>query len=405
VILHTDCRYFDNSKPCPSHKETGVSCGACTIYDPITQRVVIVKLGAAGDVLRTTCILDPLRAAFPSCHVTWITRSDAAGLLRQNPAIDRVLEVESNYLEVILTESFDLAIGPDADPLSASIVSLVQATEKRGFCGDRRGGVTPMNEAGLAWLRMGVNDRLKRENRDTYGTWLYRICDFTGAVAPPSFAISNRARRRAELFLSSNTSGYSRRVIINTGASTRWSEKRWKLRHYVALEKLIAASEPSTALILIGGPAEEADNRELLAEAPGFIDGRTDSSFEDVAALIAACDWILTPDSLAYHLACAVATPAVCLVGPTAPWELDRYGRNVVLHDDRACIACYRTTCMLEETCMDSLTAGKVWSAIVSVIDGTADKLCFNPEVIGVHATTTALHTLSRTPPGTEARW
>ena len=39
-------------------------------------------------------------------------------------------------------EEFDLALGPDADPLSAAIMLLAHARDKRGFVSDRRGGVT-----------------------------------------------------------------------------------------------------------------------------------------------------------------------------------------------------------------------------------------------------------------------
>jgi len=83
-----------------------------------------------------------------------------------------------------------------------------------------------------------------------------------------------------------------------------------------------------------------------------------------LAALIAACDWILTADSLGYHLACAVGTPAVCLVGPTSPWELDRYGNNRILHSQLDCIACYRSTCPFGTTCMDVLRPAMIWPVV-----------------------------------------
>jgi ADP-heptose:LPS heptosyltransferase len=154
--------------------------------------------------------------------------------------------------------------------------------------------------------------------------------------------------------------------------------------HYLALLGLILRDEPDASVILIGGPLERDLNAQLLNADPRFIDGGTHSSVGYVAALLAAADWVLTPDSLCYHLATAVGTPAVCLVGPTAPWELDRYDANLVLHDDRDCIACYRATCPLSETCMDSLSAGHVWSAIQQSIDYSADQFQMRSAVLAL---------------------
>jgi tetratricopeptide (TPR) repeat protein len=87
------------------------------VYDPIHERILIVKLGATGDVLRTTSCLPPLKARYPRSHITWVTRSSSRAGLAGNPAIDRVLTVDGNYLEFLMAEEFDLAIGPDADLL------------------------------------------------------------------------------------------------------------------------------------------------------------------------------------------------------------------------------------------------------------------------------------------------
>ena len=152
-----------------------------------------------------------------------------------------------------------------------------------------------------------------------------------------------------------NGSSLFARVCFNTGAGGRWEEKRWKSRHYRDLAVLIRARAPQAAIVLVGGPSQAELNAALLASGVGFIDGGTSNSIDLFSALVAASDIILTPDSLGYHVACAVSTPAVCLVGPTSPWELDLYGTNQVLYADLPCIACYRARCPYDRTCMDAL--------------------------------------------------
>jgi ADP-heptose:LPS heptosyltransferase len=364
MTIHTDCRRYRASVPCACHKRTGASCGSCDEYAPADERILIVKLDAMGDVLRTTACLEPLKRQHPRSHVTWITRAAAAPLLADNPHVDRVLTVESNYLEFVHAEQFDLALGPDADPLSAAIMTLAHAGEKRGFVSDRRGGVVPLNAAAEAWWRMGLDDGVKRRNRRTYGQWLYDICELQPPIARPWFEPSDASRRAAERIFAEAPAGAGARVCFNTGAGPRWAEKRWKLRHYVDLARLVRDSWPAATIAVVGGPHEKDFNAALLASDAGVIDAGTDRSIDSFAGVIAASDWVLTSDSLGYHLACAVSTPAVCVVGPTAPWELDGYDTNRVLHAGLDCIACYLPTCPLATTCMDVLTAEDVWRGI-----------------------------------------
>jgi ADP-heptose:LPS heptosyltransferase len=92
-----------------------------------------VKLGALGDVLRTIACLEPLKKRYPNRHVTWVTRGSAAPLLDRAPGVDLILSVDSNYVELLLSEHFDLVIAPDADSLSGSIAALARSDAKIGL--------------------------------------------------------------------------------------------------------------------------------------------------------------------------------------------------------------------------------------------------------------------------------
>jgi ADP-heptose:LPS heptosyltransferase len=362
--VHTDCRHYRVSEPCAPHKQTRVTCAECRRHDPIAERVLIVKLGALGDVLRTTSCLPPLKSLYPRSHVTWVTRANAAPLLFRNPAVDRVLSVDSNYLEYLLVEDFDLVIAPDADPLSASIAGIAHAPTKKGFVTDGRGGVKPLSDAATHWWQMGLNDDLKQRNRRTYGEWLYAICDLPLPIARPYLFVAPEALTRASQQLQAQAPRSAIRICFNTGASGRWREKRWKACHYQSLAQRITAAVPAAAIVLVGGPEEHAFNRELLLSGTPFIDGGTDNSLEEFAAILAACAWTVTPDSLGYHVACAVGTRAVCLVGPTSPWEIDLFAANRVIYSPFDCIGCYLATCPMPRTCMDALMPETVWASV-----------------------------------------
>src|SRR5207249_851233 len=64
--LKFDCRFFRGDIPCSPHKEHGVHCvdadgNSCPYYDPTTKRFLVTKLGAIGDVIRTTPLLHKLK--------------------------------------------------------------------------------------------------------------------------------------------------------------------------------------------------------------------------------------------------------------------------------------------------------------------------------------------------------
>jgi heptosyltransferase-2 len=74
-LVKTDCRFFRGDIPCKPHKAHGVHCADCPYYEPIKERILIIKLGAIGDVIRTTPLLRKLREVYPQSQIWWITRS------------------------------------------------------------------------------------------------------------------------------------------------------------------------------------------------------------------------------------------------------------------------------------------------------------------------------------------
>ena len=123
--LKTDCRQFKSDRPCAPHKRTGVTCPTCTEYDPVQTRVLVVKLAALGDVLRTTALLPAIHAAFPGCHVTWITAPGAVSLMRpQRPGRrDVVGPRRRDGGAAVGARASTSVLCPDADPEAAMLAA------------------------------------------------------------------------------------------------------------------------------------------------------------------------------------------------------------------------------------------------------------------------------------------
>ena len=221
-VLHRDCRHVRWDRPCTPHKLRGRECAGCPEYAPVRHKVLVVKLAATGDVLRTTSFLHAVHVTWPQAKVTWVTKPAAAGLFRGNAMVDEVLATDDMATVARLqTESFDAVLCPDADPDAVAIASMARAKERRGFRRDEQGGVVPLGEGARHWLEMGLSDARKRANTETYQTLVARVLGFDPAlVREPVLEPSGADRKMAAEVIAAT--GFSGTLVgLNTGAGGR----------------------------------------------------------------------------------------------------------------------------------------------------------------------------------------
>ncbi|MCA8950666.1 MAG: glycosyltransferase family 9 protein [Planctomycetes bacterium] len=363
--LRSDCRHVRWDRPCAPHKLRGRTCGGCPEYDQVRHRVLMVKLAATGDVLRTTAFLPAIHATWPGARVTWVTRPAAAGLFRGNPFVDEVLVTDDAVTAARLqTEDFDVVLCPDADPDAAALAAMARAKERRGFVRDSVGRVVPLGSGAEAWLAMGVDDVKKRQNRETYQTLVARVLGFDpGQVTEPVLEPSPAEVASAREFVH----GLGARgplVGLNTGAGGRWEYKRWTDAHQQTFLRLCA--DAGMSVLLLGGPEEVQRHRELLAASAGLpvYDGGNRNSYGRFAALIDQCRAVVTSDSLAVHVAAARKVPAVVLFGPTSLHEIELYGRGRKLAPELDCLCCYLPRCDRQPHCQALIEPKDVLTAV-----------------------------------------
>ncbi len=93
-MLKIDCSFFKGDRPCDFNKNEGIVCDDCSHYKPISYKILIVKLDAIGDVLRTTSILKPIKKKYPDSYITWCTRESSKQLFSNNRLVDEIIIVE-----------------------------------------------------------------------------------------------------------------------------------------------------------------------------------------------------------------------------------------------------------------------------------------------------------------------
>lgn len=368
-VFHGDCRWFVGEKPC-RHKRL---CEGCPHYAPMGRRVLIIKLAAMGDVLRTTTLLPSLARAHDPLHVTWITDAASLPLLSCAPGIDRRLAFGFDAVHQLLAERFDLALCLDKEPRATALVERVAAEEKRGFGHSPWGTPRPLNPAADYAFRLGLDDRLKFfDNTLTYQEIVHRAVELPGpeeayAFQAPDEAVAFGRGLLAELGLEP-----ARTVGLNTGAGPLFAHKAWLPERFAALADWLRDEQGLTPLLL-GGPAERELNRAIagMCRGPVAVSGGGHDLVQ-FAGLVGLLRLVVTSDSLAMHLALAQSVPAVILFGSTCAQEilLPTPGRR--LSAGLTCQPCYRRRCDKPEHCMAALSLDEVREAVRRVLAESA---------------------------------
>lgn len=359
-----DCRYFLGDRPCVWHKTSGVLC-TCDHYQRVEQRVLIIKLDAMGDVLRTTALLPALAEAHPGGAITWVTRKESRPLLERNPYVTEIVNYGEDALVQLQARTFDRVINLDAGKTSAGLATLAKATQKDGFILDARGCVQPTNASARKWLEMGVFDDFKRQGTRTYQDLMLEIVGLRGASHRYVLELSEDEHARGRAHLEQLGVDFSRPVIgLNTGAGRRWPLKQWRAEGYLELIDRLAKRHPAQ-FVLLGGPEEHERHQRLIASSRvPLIDSGCDNPVRHFAAIVAACSLVVAGDTLAMHLSLSLGRRTIVLFGPTSAAEIEMYGLGEKVLPRMECLACYKNACDFVPNCMDLITTDMVEAAV-----------------------------------------
>ena len=127
--VNTDCLNFPLDRPCFYQKNSGILCNQCNDYKKISnlqenKRILIIKLGAMGDVLRTTFLLWGLKELYPKSVISWIVDDKNAAVLENNTFIDNIVANDENTLKFLIDNYFDVVINLDLAFESLSLAKL-----------------------------------------------------------------------------------------------------------------------------------------------------------------------------------------------------------------------------------------------------------------------------------------
>jgi heptosyltransferase-2 len=362
MIVRYDCRHFLGHKPCQFKR----LCEGCPHYEPFGKRILIIKLAALGDVLRTTPLLRGLKNAHPGCHITWLTEPNVVPMLKGISEIDRLLPYDLEVLLQLGCESFDQLFCFDKEPKAAVLAMTLKAEQKSGFGMTAFGNIMPLSPASEYMFELGINDDLKfRVNTKTYPELIFECADLP-YPAPQEYVfpdLSAEISAASELLAGLGAAPGDIKVGLNTGAGNVFATKKWTEEGFVRLADRLT-EECGAKVLLLGGPGEVARNQRIAAATRHpVIHTGTDHPIRNFAGIMGNCNLVVTGDTLATHIAVGLKVPVVVLLGSTCHQEIELYGRGTKIVSDFECSPCYLSVCPKEVTCMEAMSADLVFEA------------------------------------------
>lgn len=373
---HKDCRLFTGYKPC-IHKRP---CTNCNHYDPIKARVVIVSLEAMGAVLRSTCLLKPIKERYPHSHITWVTFPISKDLLLNNPYIDQLIEVSPKSLAVLSYLEFDVLFGVDKSIEAGALTQVIKAKTKKGFGLNPYGVIVPFDEDADYQYRVGLDDELKFYiNQKAETQQLTETMGLPWKREPYVLELTSNekseVKKRKELLIKkterdpSQIKGF---IGYNTGSSLLFPYKKFTLERAIETIAMWRRSFPDYAVALLGGP-EDTERHEAMKKAfthdPMVINTPTRDGLRSGVLWMDTADLVFSGCSLGMHIGIGLKKPIIAWFGVTCAQEVDLYDKGIKLQADVSCSPCWKKSCDKTFKCYDAVSVERIKEATAALIN------------------------------------
>lgn len=324
------------------------------------QRVLVVLLGAIGDVVRGLAVLGPIKQAFPSVKIDWLVEPLSAPLVTNCRYVDKVIVFKRRTkgavfaaLKELRQNSYDLVLDMQRH-LKSGLFSWF-ARGKRSI------GVHRRDAKEFNWF-------FHREHLDYYGednAKQYQYMEFLNYLKIPwsrelDFGFSPDIARGTELL------GVKGGVGVVLGSS--WLSKDWVPAGYSELvERLISKNK---RVVLLGDSKAAALGEKLGGISPLVLNLCGKTKVVDLVHVIALLDSCVGPDSGPGHIAAALGVPYVGLFGPTSAKRVGFYqNAERSISFPIGCSECYRKICPgLDRLCMRLISPKLVEERVLEAI-------------------------------------
>lgn len=338
------------------------------------MKILIVKLSSIGDSVHALPALANIRRELPDAEIGWAVDSRYAEILRDNPMIDHLIEIDTRSMrggkvveELLLDTTaqlgglrknkFEIALDMQGLWKSAAVARYSGAKKRWGFSKDA------LREPSSRFL---LTDTVKIESQTHVIRKNIALAAKALGIVPVhqgfEFPIATNSDHAAEAeAIAEKAEGDF--VILNPAGG--WVTKLWHPENYGALADLVW-EKLGLVSVVATGPAEEQLASAVRANTKSGRVVFAHPSLKGFYELAKRACLYIGGDTGPTHIAIAAGAPIVGIFGPTEWWRNGSLDPNDICieRNDIGCrVDCHRRTCS-NWICMD-ISVETVFEAVV----------------------------------------
>jgi ADP-heptose:LPS heptosyltransferase len=316
------------------------------------RQILIIKLGALGDMALAIPLLEQLLEAHATDNVTLLTAPDYQDLLDGFVGLNIVAFKRKGPISMLrllhwlLGRQFDAVYDLQGSLRSRMMTLLTQAPLRAGVA------------AALAYTHVPPHGFHARHAFERFNAVL-PAAGIDAASPVARMPVSTATVARVDAWLQQGGLDGRRLVLLHAGASQNWPAKRWPEQHFLVLAKALQLR--GLTVIWLGSELERHSNRRL-ARAVG-VDASAVLSLSELVALGRRAEFAVTNDSGPMHVLSCASLPVYALFGPT-DWQCSHaLGQSAqVLVNPVPCSPCHLPVCppQYQHACLQGLLPGTV---------------------------------------------
>lgn len=346
------------------------------------KKILIIRLSAIGDVVRTLPSLHLLRKRFPDSWIAWAVEEKAAPILKEHESLNEIILVPRKtwsrslrnplkwfsvishifrFLRELKKRDFDTVLDFHSSLKSGLFSWCTRAKSRVGY-------TAPFcREFNFLFNNVRIPLREKRISRMERNFTLLKYFNIGANDPHANIFLSPEEKKYIDDFLKKEKLSNRNKIIIFPGASKKQAYKKWGSENYASLSNLLLQND--VAIILAWGPGEREECERIGSSASGTVFLSPPTSLKHLTELIKRCQLYIGGDTAAMHLSCAVGTPCLVIYGPTDPVISAPWGKEFrIVHDESVdCSPCRKRRCRKKD-CFLNITPEVVYQEAQKMI-------------------------------------
>ena len=351
-----------------------------------SHKILVLRLSAVGDVIRTLPAVKALKEHYPSSLITWIVEESSQAFLKSQPEVDEVIlfprkrwtkGIKSlrrlwgtiremwGFIIDLRKQKFDMVLDFHGILKSGLLSFLSNSPVRIGY--DRKS----TKEMNFLFSNAKVELPKVRISRFQRNMSLLKGMGIEVKENRYYLHIPREDQEYVESFIRTSSASLKRPLIaIHPGTSTKALFKRWMPDRYAQLADQLVRELRATILFTWG--AEELEwvegIRKMMKE-PSLLGPKT-LSLTQLGEVYRYCDLYIGGDTGPMHIASLMRIPVVVMYGPTDPIENEPFGNHVKVRKIVGCNPCHQYSCK-ELICIKGISVDKVFKATKEILSIT----------------------------------